>query len=247
MVKRVYNVKIEKLPSSHLTLLKATPSPSTSLPTLIDLRPKMPPIYDQGHLGSCTANALCALIGYDKPGFCGSRLFVYYNERKLENDIPDDAGATLADGIKTLTVHGVCPESEWPYNPYQFAIKPPAKCYQDALKEKALKVQNVLCNLQSMKNCLASGFPFVVGIAIYESFESIQVASNGVVPMPKPNESCLGGHAVVCVGYDDSKKSWIMRNSWGTSWGLKGYFYLPYAYLTTASLASDAWTITLMQ
>ena len=245
MTKRIYNLKIEKLPRTHLKLM-ALP-PRQNLPPIVDLRPKMPPIYDQGQLGSCTANALCSLVGYDKPGFCGSRLFVYYNERKLENTIPQDAGATLADGIKTLQIYGVCPETQWPYTPDQFAVKPPPKCYQNALKEKALKVQNIMDTLITMKNCLVSGFPFVVGISIYQSFESPQVATTGIVQMPQPNERCLGGHAVVCVGYDDSNQRWIMRNSWGTSWGLKGYFYLPYDYLTTPSLASDMWTITSMQ
>jgi len=242
MSKKTYNVKIERLHPSKLTLMDL--KPVTKLPDCVDLRPKMPPIYDQGQLGSCTANALCGVVGYDKPGFNGSRLFVYYNERKLENDIPDDAGASLSDGIKTLQTYGVCSEKKWPYIISQFAVKPPTKCYQDGLLNKALKVQNIHCDLTSMKNCLISGFPFVIGISVYQSFESQQVAATGIVPMPAPNEKCLGGHAIVCVGYDDSKQSWIMRNSWGTNWGIKGYFYLPYNYLTNPNLASDAWTVT---
>jgi C1A family cysteine protease len=110
-----------------------------------------------------------------------------------------------------------------------------------------LKVQNILCDLNSMKKCLLSGFPFVIGICVYDSFESHEVANTGMVPLPKPSETLLGGHAVLCCGYDDVKQCWIMRNSWGVNWGNKGYFYLPYAYLTNPSLASDAWTITLMQ
>ena len=63
--------------------------------------------------------------------------------------------------------------------------------------------------------------------------------------MPDTNtESILGGHAVVAVGYDDSKECFIVRNSWGTNWGDAGYFYMPYAYLTNPELASDAWEIT---
>jgi C1A family cysteine protease len=95
-----------------------------------------------------------------------------------------------------------------------------------------------------MKTCLASGFPIVVGIAVYSSFESGTVAKTGVVPMPKSNEECLGGHAVVCVGYDDKAQTWIMRNSWGLGWGNKGYFTLPYLYLLDSSLCSDLWCIT---
>jgi C1A family cysteine protease len=246
MVKRIYNLKIEKLPPKQLNIMKLAPA-TVKLPTNIDLRNKMPVIYDQGEIGSCTANALCGLIGYDKPGFCGSRLFVYYNERLLEKSIPYDVGSTLSDGIKTFQIYGVCPESIWPYIPFRFATKPTANCYQDALKEKALRIQNILCDLISMKKCLISGFPFVIGICVYDSFETDEVANTGMVPMPESSETLLGGHAVLCCGYDDEKQCWIMRNSWGVNWGIKGYFYLPYAYLTNPSLASDAWTITLMQ
>ena len=206
----------------------------------------MPPVYDQGQLGSCTANALAAAYEYcDNNAFLPSRLFIYYNERKLENDIPDDAGAMLSDGIKTLETYGVCPETILPYDISKFAVKPSSLCYSTALKHKATKCSNIHNDLSSMKNALASGFPFVVGITIYESFESDSVALNGEVPMPNVNtEQMLGGHAVLVCGYDDSKKHWIMRNSWGSGWGDKGYFYLPYLYLLDSNLASDLWNIT---
>ena len=62
--------------------------------------------------------------------------------------------------------------------------------------------------------------------------------------MPQPSESNLGGHCVMIVGYQDSTKQFIVRNSWGSSWGLSGYFYLPYEYIDPANnLASDFWTL----
>ena len=97
--------------------------------------------------------------------------------------------------------------------------------------------------LNSMKSALNSGIPFIVGILIFPSFMTKQVANTGMVPMPTSREQYLGGHAVCCVGYDDSKKCWLMRNSWGTSWGVKGYFYLPYAYLTNTNYTSDLWCL----
>jgi C1A family cysteine protease len=84
-------------------------------------------------------------------------------------------------------------------------------------------------------------------ILVYSSYESYQVSINGIVPMPKPNDQLLGGHAIVCVGYNDTKKLWIMRNSWGSSWGDKGYFYLPYNYLIDDKLSSDLWIIKQME
>lgn len=94
-----------------------------------------------------------------------------------------------------------------------------------------------------MRSCLADGFPFVFGFTVYESFESQQVAKSGVVSMPKPTERALGGHAVLGVGYNDAKKTFIVRNSWGDDWGQKGYFIMPYKYLSDRNLADDFWTI----
>jgi len=211
----------------------------------------MPPVFDQGDLGSCTANALCGVIGHDinQNGqyFIGSRLFLYYNERRMEHDIPDDAGADLSDGVIVLEKYGICPETEWQYDITKFANAPPANCYRDALVHKALTVKNIQQDAFSMKQSLMNNAPFVVGISVYDSFESDAVAASGNVPMPNvTTEKCLGGHAIVCVGYDDTKQVWIMRNSWGNGWGDKGYFYLPYMYLLDSSLSSDLWNITRM-
>lgn len=241
--KRLYNLIINKSES-----LEKFSVINKLLPQKVDLRNKLPPIYDQGSLGSCTANALCCLIQYLRPELQGSRLFLYYNERKLENDIPDDSGATLESGIKCLLKYGICPESSWPYIISKFAVKPPDACYIEALDRQALKVKSINENLQTMKATLSNGNPFVVGILIYESFEYSIVSRKGIVPMPKINkEQILGGHAVVCVGYNNITRQWIMRNSWGNSWGNNGYFYLPYNYLLNPNLASDMWTITKME
>lgn len=242
-VKRVYNVSITRLPKEELNIKSI--KVQQLLPKGIDLRFKFPPVFDQGNLGSCTANALCGIIAYNNPKLIGSRLFLYYNERKLENDIPDDSGALISDGIKCLLTYGICLETEWSYNISKFAVKPPQICYNTALKHRAITVEHINNNFISMKNALVNKWPFVVGILVYESFETIAVARTGIVPMPNTlKEQLLGGHAVVCVGYDDNKDYWIMRNSWGKAWGDNGYFYLPYPYLLDCNLTSDLWTIS---
>jgi C1A family cysteine protease len=174
----------------------------------------------------------------------GSRLFIYYNERKIEGTIEEDADAQLHDCIDTLKIYGVCPESDWPYDVTKFAQTPPLTCYSDALKHHVINAYNINNDINSMKNCLASGYPFVVGISIYESFETQEVAKTGIVPMPIQKEECLGGHTVLVCGYDDATHHWILRNSWGTEWGDNGYFYLPYVYLLDSSLCSDLWYIS---
>ena len=240
LLNRTYKLKINRLPLHELNII--THNVISKLPT-VDLRNQFPAIYDQGTLGSCTANALCGLIGYDNKGFNGSRLFLYYNERVIENNILEDNGALLSDGIKSLQTNGICPENIWPYNINNFTIKPSVLCYTEALKHKAINVNHILNDMTSMKNSLINNNPFVVGIAVYESFETIRVSRTGIVPMPLSTEKLLGGHAVVCVGYDDTKQVWIMRNSWGVNWGDKGYFYLPYLYLLDSHLSSDLWII----
>jgi C1A family cysteine protease len=239
---KIYNLNVSKSTSCiHTDIIENL----SSLPKIIDLRSKFGPVYDQGYIGSCTACALCGLLQYLNPKFLGSRLFVYYNERKLENNIPDDSGAPLENGMLCLQKYGVCKEIDWPYIPNKFAVKPPDKCYKDALKHLVLKVENISDTLINLKSHLVLGFPFIVGIQIYKSFESTRVYKTGIVPIPNINkEILLGGHAVVCVGYNDNTQQWIMRNSWGSSWGINGYFYLPYAYLFIPNLAGDMWTIT---
>ena len=223
-----------------------------SLPPSVDLRPGCPPVYDQGQLGSCTANAISAAIQYEqirqkepKP-FAPSRLFIYYNERVMEHTVGQDAGAQIRDGIKSVNHIGACSETDWPYVIANFTRKPPPRAFKDAPLGKAVSYQRVVQTLDQMKGCLAAGFPIVLGISVYESFESPQVAKSGVVPMPTSTEKLLGGHAILAVGYHDAEQRFIMRNSWGTSWGLRGYFTIPYTYLTDSNLCDDLWTIQMV-
>jgi C1A family cysteine protease len=121
------------------------------------------------------------------------------------------------------------------------------RAYIDAEKNQALVYQRILRPksnpTRDMLACLAGGLPFVSGIVVYESFESDVVSKTGIIPMPTKDETVLGGHAIVAVGYDVGKQHFICRNSWGTRWGDRGYFYLPFAYLEDAALASDQWVI----
>jgi C1A family cysteine protease len=251
-----YTVKhygwIRDIPDQRDHLYAAPVMTLTALPASVDLRGQCPPVYDQGQLGSCTGNGIAAAVQFDRmkqklaPDFIPSRLFIYYNERVIEHTVSSDSGAMIRDGIKTVAQQGDCPESEWPYDITKFADKPTPKCYKDALNYKAVPYQRIVQNINQMKGCLASGYPFVFGFTVYDSFESTQVAQSGVVPMPASAEKVLGGHCVVTVGYDDSQQRFIVRNSWATTWGMQGYCTMPYAYLTDSNLASDFWTIRVM-
>lgn len=220
------------------------------LPAKVDLRNGCPPVYDQGQLGSCTANAIAAAFQFDlmkqkAPSFMPSRLFIYYNERSIENTINTDSGAQIRDGIKSIADIGICPETMWPYQTNEFAVKPFQICYADALKHKAVQYHRISRVLDQMRACLAQGFPFVIGFTVYDGFESSAVASSGKLNMPGASEKVVGGHAVMVVGYDHGQKRFIVRNSWGTTWGIKGYFTMPYEYLLDTNLSDDFWVLRL--
>jgi C1A family cysteine protease len=238
----------------HRDHLYSAPQPVLAkLPPKKDLRSGCPPVYDQGQLGSCTANAISGAIQFEqkKQGvtvFVPSRLFIYYNERDMEGTVNSDSGAQIRDGVKSVANLGVCPETEWPYDINQFASKPTPQCYTDGTKCEAVGYQRLdSSNLNQLKGCIASGFPFVFGFTVYDAFESPDVAKTGVLNMPGPKEKVQGGHAVLAVGYDDSTQRFTARNSWGKDWGIKGYFTIPYSYLTTTDLADDFWTIRILK
>jgi C1A family cysteine protease len=152
----------------------------------------------------------------------------------------------IRDGVKSVAKQGDCPEPNWPYDISQFAKKPPAPCFTEALKYKVVQYQRLVQSTAQMKGCLASGYPFVFGFTVYESFETPEVAQTGQVPMPAAGEQVLGGHCMLVVGYDDALQRFVVRNSWGGAWGLEGYCTMPYAYLTDPNLSSDFWTIRLI-
>ena len=233
-------------------LMYAAPMPVlASLPPKIDLRNGCPAVYNQGQLGSCTANAIAGAFEFEllkqkAPDFMPSRLFIYYNERAIENTVSTDSGAQIRDGMKSVGTQGVCPESMWPYNINEFTQKPHSDCYTDALKHLVTSYHRITVDLAQMKSCLAEGYPFVFGFTVYESFEGPQIEKTGIMPMPAKTEKVVGGHAVMAVGYDDEQQMVIVRNSWGGDWGQKGYFMMPYAYISDTQYTDDFWTIRIV-
>lgn len=225
----------------------------------VDLRPIMPPVVNQGAIGSCTANAWAYMLGSLaikgdqthhknslslRGGFMPlSRLFIYYNERTIMGTESTDSGATLTAGMQAVQAWGVCSEQLWPYWESMEFTKPYSWTYHFA-KDHRVPTGTQLDNshLPTLKGFLDQGYPFVFGVTIYDSFRHVN--SSGLVLMPKPqSEKALGGHALCCAGYDDSKQAFIVANSWGTDFGDKGYCYIPYEYLTNTELAWDFWTL----
>jgi C1A family cysteine protease len=220
-----------------------------SLPALVDLREQCPPVFNQLKLNACSANALAAAVWVaerrsgTKP-VRASRLFIYYNERAQEGSVKANDPVSLRDAFKTLTRQGVCAESLWPYRVSRFADRPPVAAYRAARTHRARSYQRIRQRLDHLKYCLADGYPFVMAIAVYKGLESRAARRTGIVAMPPPGHGQpIGGHAVLAVGYSDRRKSFLVRNSWGRHWGVRGYFWLPYRYVTNPDLAWDFWTL----
>ncbi len=228
------------------------------LPATIDLRKWCSPIEDQQELGSCTANAGVGMYEYFERRAFGnyvdaSRLFLYKVTRNLEGTKGDD-GALLRDTMKAMVLFGVPPEKYWPYKVGQFNDEPSSFCYSFAQNYQAVKYYRLDPSgtspadaLAAIQQNLAAGLPSMFGFSVYSSMPPVG-DGKGEVPMPVKGEALEGGHAVLAVGYDDNKKvgkdkgALLIRNSWGTEWGDKGYGWLPYAYIESG-LADDFWSM----
>lgn len=236
-----------------------------SLPKKIDLRDGLDAPYDQGRIGSCTANAIAAAIQFDRrkmnqsPDFVPSRLFIYYNERAMEKTVAIDNGAQIRDGVKSINRLGVCPEAMWSYSDTpanehnnvfpsgaKAVEKPPSSVYDQAAKHTLMSYSRISRSLSQFKGCLASGYPFVFGFTVFQSIYGADGQPLAHVPMPSENDENIGGHAVLAIGYDDASHSFLIRNSWGPNVQDHGHFWMPYAYLLDSNLSSDFWTLRAM-
>ena len=246
--------------STHPKIAPLLAKKPSSVPSSIDLRAFCPPIYDQGQIGSCTANAAAALLEYNLRRAYGkdaptSRMFIYKCTRDLMM-AKGDSGAYIRTTMGSLALFGAPPEKYWSYSE-GIDRAPPAFCYSFAsnyqaisyfrLDEKSVGIPKTEKGdaLAAVKEALAQGLPAMFG---FQVFESINDAQDGRIPYPKRGEKIIGGHAVLCVGYDDALTigdkvgAFLIRNSWGEEWGEKGYGWLPYDYLL-AGLAQDWWAL----
>ncbi|MEW5735032.1 MAG: C1 family peptidase [Thermodesulfobacteriota bacterium] len=229
------------------------------------------PIENQEDMSSCTAQAVMGLVEY-LMGWSGaytdhSRMFLYKTTRRLMG-LTGDTGASIRSSIKAMKLFGVPPENEWPYDRKLLDTEPDAFLYSYAQNFKATTYARLDGyrpestseeTLNTIKRCLADGFPVAFGFAVYTCIQRMQ--ADCVIPYPdirrrpsnqRGGDKFLGGHAVLAVGYDNSipyvmegaekKGALIIRNSWGGGWGDQGYAYLPYAYVLNY-LAEDFWTI----
>lgn len=227
-------------------------SMSSSLPAKVDLRSQMTPIEDQGQIGSCVANSTAGAVEHlinvtQGVHYDVSRLFIYYNSRKYHHDEDKDSGTMEETAVKSLQEYGVCSESTWPYEDTLDALttKPNKNAYNEAKNFKIKEFQSVEVDLNTWKSALAEGHPIIFGMSLFDSFD--RQKRPGLVPMPSAKERSReshSGHSMLCVGYSDPDRLFIVRNSWGTSWGDDGYCYIPYDYMMNTEFNdTDGWVL----
>jgi len=214
---------------------------------LVDLESFCGPVKNQGDLGACTAFAGTGMREFLARKYergnqvVLSPLFLYYQERQFDGDLAGgDTGSTGRTSVHCMNQFGVCLESQEGYDIAEFQQAPTPEQLAEALLYKAGAYHKLANTVQDMKNCLASGYAFVVGFTVYESFESNWSVS-GYMPLPKADEKVLGGHEVLFIGYDDSKAAFKVRNSWGADWGNNGNFWFPYTAVEASNIVQDAW------
>ncbi|MDQ3234542.1 MAG: C1 family peptidase [Pseudobdellovibrionaceae bacterium] len=222
---------------------------NATFPSVVDNRKRFFRAWDQGDLGSCTAQAAGAACMFldvydrDMPVVVPSRLFVYYATRTLEGTKHSDSGATLRNTIKAIATWGYPPEDKWPYSIEKFTVRPPEEVISLAAKERIKSYERLGRDLNQFREAINEGLPVIIGFSVYSSIDDRSVKKTGFIPVPKPGDMRDGGHAVLVVGYDDTKAALIIRNSWGEEWGEEGFGYLPYRYIEDPALSGDFWVI----
>ncbi len=233
----------ETAPSAAPTLT----APQGSVPQHVDLRPLCSPVEDQGKTNSCTANAIVGALEYHQrkagmPMTDMSRMFVYFNARKLSDTQGQDTGSFIHHVMASVLAYGACEERMWPFEPAMTLTEPTQAAYKNALKYEAVQYARTELGNSAMA-AVAAGLPVVFGTYLPSAYYK-EAAQTGIMPVDanrarRPD----GGHAMLIVGYDVPGRYWLVRNSWGPSYADGGYFKIPFETLQSYSDPSHFWTI----
>jgi C1A family cysteine protease len=222
------------------------PKATQALPQSVDLRNKLPQVWNQGSIGSCVAHAVAAahIAAQKKNGKAAvmpSRLALYFQARAVRGWQYQDSGCYITDAMKVTAKLGAANEKLYPYTTSKFTMKPPASVYKDALLRQTVEYQKIDSTKPAViKAALAEGHPVVFGSTLYENHDKLV---DNIMPDPDLTTSVIGGHAMTIVGYDDEKQLFLVRNSWGKTWGDNGHHWMSYRYITNLSLTDDVWIL----
>lgn len=252
MDKRYGGYKIGKVPDDAKR--RARSKRHKQLPQRVDLRKFLTSIETQVG-NSCVANAMAGAYEYLAKRELGdsedvSRLYIYYNARYIDDSHDEDGGSYMHSAIKGLMEYGACSEQMWPNDEDMINDEPDEDAYTQGGEFCIVEAEAVDTDLQLWKETLADGYPIAFALNTFSNFDDAS-RNRGRVPMPKKNARTReehGWHAMLCVGYSDIDRVFIVRNSWGDEWGHKGYCYIPYDYVMHDEYnAHDSWVIKSVQ
>lgn len=226
----------------------------------VDLRNNTPPIYgkefpqlqhltnDNVDLMFATPNAIISVCEYlnNKHGKNTaplSKMFVYYNAKDNRGVINKDIPVSFIDCIETIKSFGICTEESWPYDIEKSNLIPIKECFEEAKKYKYFSFYKLDQDEIILKKCIANGEPFFFGLNIYQNF--LNLKNTSMLETPKEGDQQLGEYATACFGYDDNKKAFLCRGSFGNLWGENGYFWIPYDYVLSSE-CNNFWIISLI-
>jgi C1A family cysteine protease len=210
----------------------------------VDLRKWCSPIENQGSLNSCVGNAVCSAlemlrIKQNLKHIDLSRLFTYFNARNMRGDQGRDVGCVVRFAMQSLTTLGTCTEAVWGYNESKVLVRPPLLAFRNAYAARIQKYEAIpgtgKPRIDAIANALRGGLPVVLGMNVTESF----MYSTGT--NVRNDGPYVGAHCIMLCGYLQSKKQFILRNSWGTNWCQAGYAFIPEQWLDDHR-ATDVWT-----
>lgn len=215
--------------------------PSSALPASFDWRKnaQLLPIVDQGHCGSCWAVSMATCLT--------DRVAIYQKAAPVQLSAQDltscsDAGSCdggfPADAWNWVQQNGLPTEKCYPYEMgtchhpgCSEEPTPPCrapKCHDGEVWKQTLRFVNtsygVSSDDQSIMTEIMTNGPIQAAFDVYSDFANyktgIYVHTSG---------SFLGGHAVEIIGWTTDPKlgvAWLVKNSWNTSWGMDGLFYI---------------------
>lgn len=230
-----------------LPMLKQTGS--MVLPPQIDLSPMCSPVEDQGTIGSCTANAVVGSIEYQMLAAGQqltdlSRLFLYYNARRMSDREDQDSGTSMPHAMASLLAYGACPEAIWPYDKARWSMRPPEEVYNQTVRLPDLHYARV-GTIGECKYILATGVPIIFAMGVPDQAMMVVAAQTGILSAPANGqwEVPNGAHAMLIVGYDDAREAFLVRNSWGTKWGMQGHMWADYSVIAHYGLPDGFWAV----
>lgn len=213
----------------------------------------MPPVLDQKTIGACAVNACANTLNFLRAqrGHVDcrvSRMFLYYNVRRhvmKVTDLEEDTGCNLRDACKATAKFGACDEALWPYVKKKLHVEPPAHLYHHAKRSPQCKYMRVPQTLPHIVSCLLHGNPIVAGITIFSNIHDVK--NDGRLDMPREGDGVLGGHGVIVCGYDMNARRFRLQNCWGSSWGDRGFFTVPFDFILSNDTCWDLWTFVLRE